>query len=531
MTKQKLIQELERLRHRITALERAEANHKRKEDALRRHGQELDALAENAPNLVVRFDTSLRHLYVNKAVEQLTGISRAEYLHKTNEEMGMPPELVSFWNKELNEAIRNAAPKTMTFQFTCADGIPRDFEAQLIPEFSDDEKVESLLSIVCDISNRKQAERELRESEEKFRNLVESISDVIYEIDSQGVIVYVSPIIKDVLGYDPADIIGKNFIEFVYKDDRSRLIALFSDLRTGVEIPSEYRLTDKSGNPRWVRTKTRPVMEDGRFSGARGTLIRDVTERKRAENNLIGTVQQLQETRDMLIQFEKEAAVGRLAVGIAHETLNPASIISSRLQFLEEENLSEPARENVRISREQLQRIVKTSQNLLQSSAKKPRVSVGGDLRRVIEAGLQMTERRITEDRVQVEYDPSSEVIPVKMETDRLVKVIVNLILNACDAMTGKQTKQLIVTVHHPEGTSTRPSVRLIIANNGQDIPAGNLDRIFEPFFTTKDPGKGTGLGLAVSKGIIREHGGTIHAENNDMGGASFVVELPLFYP
>ena len=142
-----------------------------------------------------------------------------------------------------------------------------------------------------------------------------------------------------------------------------------------------------------------------------------------------------------------------------------------------------------------------------------------------------MMERRIKEDDVHIEYNPLPVTIPVKMETDRVVKVMVNLILNACDAMTGNQTKQLIVTVHRPEVTSTRPSVRLIVADNGHGIPAGDLDRIFEPFFTTKAPGKGTGLGLSVSKGIIQEHGGTIKAENNDMGGASFIVELPLDYP
>ncbi len=257
----------------------------------------------------------------------------------------------------------------------------------------------------------------------------------------------------------------------------------------------------------------------------------DIIDRKRAEKEVVETLQQLQETRDMLIQFEKHAAVGRLAAGVAHEILNPASIISSRLQFLEKENLSEPARENVRVSREQLQRIVKISRDLLQSSAKKPRVLVGGDLRRVIEVGLQMTERRRKEDHVQVEYNPPSEVIPVKMETDRVVKVMVNLILNACDAMTGNHSKRMIVAVHRPEVSSTRPSVRLIVADNGHGIPAGDLDKIFEPFFTAKAPGKGTGLGLSVSKGIIQEHGGTIRAENNDMGGASFIVELPLDHP
>jgi len=139
--------------------------------------------------------------------------------------------------------------------------------------------------IARDITERKQAERELRESEEKYRNLVENISDVIYEINSQGVIVYVSPIVKDVLGYDPADVIGKNVMELVHLDDRSRLIERFSELREGIENPLEYRFIDKSGGIRWVRTKTRPIMENGSFSGARGTLI-DVTERKQTEQAL-----------------------------------------------------------------------------------------------------------------------------------------------------------------------------------------------------------------------------------------------------
>jgi len=139
-------------------------------------------------------------------------------------------------------------------------------------------------------------------------------------------------------------------------------------------------------------------------------------------------------------------------------------------------------------------------------------------------------ECRIKEDHIQVEYNPPPEVIPVRMETDRMVKVMVNLILNACEAIAGNKLKRLVVTVNRSEVSSKNLSILLIVADNGHGIPAGDVDRIFEPFFTTKDPGKGTGLGLSVCKGIIQEHGGTIHAENNDMGGASFIVELPLYY-
>ena len=123
------------------------------------------------------------------------------------------------------------------------------------------------------------------ESPEKYRSLVENLRDVIYELDSQGVVLYISPTIRDLLGYDSTEIVGKNFIELAHKDDLSSQAEWFSELRKGVESPSEYRIIDKSGEYKWAQTRVRPIMEDGQFKGARGILI-DVTEQKRAEKTL-----------------------------------------------------------------------------------------------------------------------------------------------------------------------------------------------------------------------------------------------------
>ncbi len=123
------------------------------------------------------------------------------------------------------------------------------------------------------------------ESAEQYRSLVENLRDVIYELDSQGVILYISPAIRDLLGYDSSDIVGKNFIELAHKDDQSRLVEWFSELRKGHEIPSEYRVSHKSGDLRWARTQTSPIMEDGLFKGGRGILL-DVTAQKRVEEAL-----------------------------------------------------------------------------------------------------------------------------------------------------------------------------------------------------------------------------------------------------
>ena len=387
-------------------------------------------------------------------------------------------------------------------------------------------------TMVTDVTERKRAGKALRASEEHYRILFDEALDGICMADAEtGIIIDCNQELAALVCRERTELIGRpQKILYPLQDEKAIVSPTFKQHLTDKEGQTlETQVVTRTGDIREVKIKANFLYLQGRklLKG----IFRDITERKRAEHQIIETLQQLQETRDMLIQFEKHAAVGRLAAGVAHEILNPASIISSRLQFLKEENLSEPARENLRVCREQIQRIVKISRELGQSSAKQPGMLVGGDLRRVIDLGLQMTEPRIKEDHVQVEYHPPPEVIPVKMKSDSMVKVMVNLILNACDAMTGNQQKRLIVTVHRPEVSSKSFSILLIVGDNGYGIPAGNLNLIFEPFFTTKDPGKGTGLGLSVCKGIIQEHGGTIHAENNDMGGASFIVELPPYHP
>ena len=156
-------------------------------------------------------------------------------------------------------------------------------------------------------ADRKKAEALLRESKEKYRSLVENISDVIYELDNQGVITYISPVVRDVMGYEPADIVGKNFIDFVHKDDRSRLIERFSELLKGIEYPSDYRVIDKAGDVRWIRTRTRPIMTDHVASGARGTMM-DITERKRTEDALRTSRLQLAEAMDLarIVYWERD---------------------------------------------------------------------------------------------------------------------------------------------------------------------------------------------------------------------------------
>ncbi len=146
-------------------------------------------------------------------------------------------------------------------------------------------KVSTVLTIARDITGRKKSEIALRENEEKFRDLVESISDTIFEIDETGHLTYISPGITNLLEYEPAELEGVFFLDLVHNDDRGQISSRFSELTEGIEYPSDYRLMTKSKNIRWVRTRTKPKLKEGHFIGARGTLI-DVTERKSAETAL-----------------------------------------------------------------------------------------------------------------------------------------------------------------------------------------------------------------------------------------------------
>jgi len=295
-TNAELLEENSFLNQRIQELEQSESERKRAEEALKKSEKLLveittaDAAREYAESIIntvreplIALDQDLRVVTASRSFYEVFKVNPEETVGQLIYDLGNKQ-----WDiPKLRELLETILPNNMSFDnFEVEHVFPQIgkrtmlLNARRIPP--PPEKMKTILLAIEDITERKQAEEALRENEEKYRNLVESISDVIYEIDSQGVIVYVSPIVKDVMGYDPADVIGKNFIEFVYKDDRSLLMVLLSDLRTGRTTPSEYRLTDKSGDLRWVRTRTRPIMEDGRFTGARGTII-DITERKNAE--------------------------------------------------------------------------------------------------------------------------------------------------------------------------------------------------------------------------------------------------------
>ena len=234
---------------------------------------------------------------------------------------------------------------------------------------------------------------------------------------------------------------------------------------------------------------------------------------------------QLMETRDMLVQSEKLAAIGRLSAAVAHEILNPVNIISMRLQLLEKtEEFSEQTRNILGVCKEQLHRIIEIIDELGQFSRLHARGKSPCDLNDIVGRVMHLCAPQLKESDIRLELQYDANLQPILLEKGRVEQVLFNIVSNATEAMQGQETRQLRVRT---ESGASEGHMRVIISDTGTGILHQDLKQIFDPFFTTKEPGAGTGLGLFIAYNIVKEHDGRIWAENNKWGGVTFFIEFP----
>ena len=229
------------------------------------------------------------------------------------------------------------------------------------------------------------------------------------------------------------------------------------------------------------------------------------------------------ELERQLVQADKLSSIGLLAAGVAHEVNTPLAVISTYAQMLAKQ-ISEDEQKSKLLDKiaKQTFRASEIVNSLLSFSRTSPTEFVEVDVNRVIQDTLTLIEHQLQKSAIEVTLDLESSLPPVKGNPGKLQQVFLNLFLNARDAMESGG-RLAITTWRSDEGFA-----RVQVADNGQGIPAENLTRIYDPFFTTKGARKGTGLGLAVSYGIVREHGGNIDVESELGVGSRFCVELPL---
>src|SRR5712675_1402537 len=305
-----------------------------------------------------------------------------------------------------------------------------------------------------------------------------------------------------------------------FVDPQAR-VALLERLTTDGSV-NDYllRLRRADGNPVWVELTARadPPADEG--SLRLEALVRDVSERKKLDD----------ETRDIyhqLLQAEKMAALGQTVSGVAHELNNPlATILSWAERLSQRATLEEPVRRGLETILSESERAARIVRNLLTFARKRQTTRMMVDVNHIVAETLALRayDQRLTNIRV---IEALAAGLPqVFADGHQMQQVLLNLVINAEQAMVSAHGRGVLVvrTWHDAE----QESVILEVNDDGPGIPDELQPKIFDPFFTTKEVGKGTGLGLTVAYAIVQEHGGRIRLESRHGAGASFYVELPV---
>ncbi|MCK4417132.1 MAG: response regulator [Candidatus Latescibacteria bacterium] len=378
-------------------------------------------------------------------------------------------------------------------------------------------------------------EEKLKQSEQWLATTLNSIGDAVIATDRVGRVSLMNPVAEALTGWKQEDAAGKP-LQDVFNIISEKTGAQAENpvtrvMREGVVIglANHTILTDRDGTKRPVDDSGAPIKDDqGNIIGV-VLVFRDITKRRQAEKKLRKTLKELQEAKDMLVQSEKLAAVGRLAAGVAHEILNPVNIMSLKLQLLERiEGLSTPMRNSLSTCKEQLERVVRITKDLSQfSRVSKEKYVILADLNKVIEHVLTLCAPQFKVEDIKTDIQCYPNLPTIAFDKDRIEQVMFNIVSNAIGAMKAQENKILRVATKPEPSEENVNYLRVIISDTGPGIREEDMYKIFDPFFTTKESGEGTGLGLFICHRIIEDHGGKIWVENNESGGASFFIELP----
>jgi two-component system, cell cycle sensor histidine kinase and response regulator CckA len=365
---------------------------------------------------------------------------------------------------------------------------------------------------------------ELRKSEEKYRDLVENINDVIYAVNRDGVLTYVSPVVQPVFGFSTAELIGKPFLDFVHHQDRERARGDFEMALKVSSGPKEYRFLDKTGQIRWCRASSRPALDGTQKSGIQGVLV-DITQSKRLE--------------EQLQRAQKMEALGTLAGGVAHDLNNILSGIISYPELLlmdlpEDSRLREPLT-TIKTSGENAAAIV---QDLLALAGRGvPNLELLC-LNQIVGRCLDAPEIQALNKRnpdILLATDLQPDLLWVRGSSIHIFKSLSNLIFNAAEAMPHGGRIEIATANRYADKTVSGfdtvcegEYVVLSVSDSGIGIPESDRARVFEPFYSRKiSGGRGSGLGMAVVWGTVKDHNGYIDLQSQEGRG----TRIELFFP
>jgi PAS domain S-box-containing protein len=376
---------------------------------------------------------------------------------------------------------------------------------------------------------KRSVEDALRHSEERYRRIVDTMNEGVWMLDQSARTSYVNHQMAEMLGYAVPELLGREVFDFL--DPATRLEAEPNFGRRAPRLKEQYdfRFRRQDGSDLWAIFTTSPLLdEQGQFIGTLG-VVTDITERRRAEG-------ERQRLETQLFQAQKMESIGTLAGGVAHDFNNLLTAILGNTQLLRRRMQMEPKLQGFLADIESAaQRASALTQQLLAFSRRQHLKRVTINLNELLSNFIKMLQRIIGED-VEVRLHVAPSLAPVYVDPAQIEQVVMNLAVNARDAMPGGG--QLLIETHHVmldeaycqqrPWAKPGPYVQLIVSDTGCGMDAETRQHIFEPFFTTKELGKGTGLGLSVVYGIIKQHDALIHVYSEVGQGSAFKLYFPV---
>jgi PAS domain S-box-containing protein len=482
----------------------------------------LETIIEHIPCAVFWKDVSSRYLGCNLEVARGLGLSSPDsMIGKSDRELPIDPADADFYRACDRQVIESGQP-LLNFEEkqTRPDGT-RTLLTSKVPLRDAAGAVVGVLGIYQDITSRKRAEEALRASERHLRAIIETTPECVKIIARDGTLIEMNHAgLAMVEAESFADLAGKPALDLVAPEYREAYRDLHRAVCEGKKQTLEFDIIGLKGTRRRLETQAAPIQDPGGDVRHLG-ITRDVTEQRRME--------------EQARHSTKMEAIGRLAGGIAHDFNNLLTVINGFAELLMQGLAERPddqslAEEIVKAG----QRAADLTRQLLAFSRRQmlsPRVI---DLNGLL-ADLSKMLPRLIDESIELHMTPSRQPLRVKADPGQIEQVIVNLAVNARDAMPhgGKLTIETREVELDSEYARKRPDVRpgrhalIAVSDTGAGMDAAPLARIWEPFFTTKGPEKGTGLGLATVYGIIKQSGGHVDAYSEVDVGSTFKIYLP----